>query len=81
MPGLYSGEFREGVVAVARCRESGVTIKRIAVDFGVSEAMLESGLCLADVEEGNRSGPRCWAPGAAVGHDTRIRRARSSRGR
>lgn len=38
MPGPYPREFREDVVAVARSRESGVTIKQIAVDFGISEA-------------------------------------------
>jgi len=33
MPGPYPREFREDVVAVARSRESGVTIKQVATDF------------------------------------------------
>ncbi len=56
MPGPYPREFREDVVAVARRRESGVTIKQIATDFGVSEATLQNWLRQADVEEGNRAG-------------------------
>ncbi len=38
MPGPYPREFREDVIAVACHRESGVTIKQIATDFGISEA-------------------------------------------
>lgn len=56
MPGPYPQEFREDVIAVARRRESGVTIKQIATDFGVSEATLQNWLRQADVEEGNRPG-------------------------
>ena len=56
MPGPYPREFREDVVAVARRRESGVTIKQIATDFGISEATLQNWLCQADVEDGNRPG-------------------------
>ena len=56
MPGPYPREFREDVVAVARRRESGVTIKQIATDFGISEATLQNWLRQADVEEGNRPG-------------------------
>ena len=52
MPGPYPREFREDVVAVARSRESGVTIKQIATDFGISEATLENSLREADVEDG-----------------------------
>jgi len=55
-PGPYPREFREDVVAVARRRESGVTIKQIATDFGVSEATLQNWLRQADVEEGKRPG-------------------------
>ena len=51
MPGPYPREFREDVVAVARSRESGVTIKQIADDFGISEATLQNWLRQADVEE------------------------------
>ncbi len=39
MPGPYPKEFREDVVAVARSRESGVTIKQIATDFEGSSQM------------------------------------------
>ena len=53
MPGPYPREFREDVVAVARRRESGVTIKQIATDFGISEATLQNWLRQADVEDGN----------------------------
>ncbi len=56
MPGPYPKEFREDVVAVARSRESGVTIKQIADDFGISEATLQNWLRQADVEDGNRTG-------------------------
>ena len=56
MPGPYPREFREDVVAVARRRESGVTIKQIATDFGLSEATLQNWLRQADVEYGNRPG-------------------------
>ena len=57
MPGPYPQEFREDVVAVARRRESSVTLKQIATDFGISEATLQNWLRQADVEEGNRPGP------------------------
>src|SRR5690606_36985463 len=56
MPGPYPREFREDVVAVARRREGGATIKQIATDFGVSEATLQNCLRQADVEEGKRPG-------------------------
>ena len=56
MPGPYPREFREDVVAVARRRESGVTIKQIATDFGISEATLQNWLRQADVEDGARPG-------------------------
>ena len=56
MPGPYPREFREDVVAVARGRESGVTIKQIATDFGISEATLQNWLRQADVEDGKRAG-------------------------
>ncbi len=56
MPSPYPREFREDVVAVARRRESGVTLKQIATDFGISEATLQNWLRQADIEEGNRPG-------------------------
>ncbi|GMA90535.1 transposase [Homoserinibacter gongjuensis] len=56
MPGPYPQEFREDVVAVARGRESGVTLAQIAKDFGIAEATLTNWLRQADVEEGRRPG-------------------------
>lgn len=56
MPGPYPREFREDAVAVARSRESGVTIKQVATDFGVSAATLQNWLRQADVDDGNRPG-------------------------
>jgi len=43
MPGPYPREFREDVVAVARSRESGVTIKQIATDFGIARRRCRTG--------------------------------------
>lgn len=66
MPGPYPREFREDVVAGARRRASGVTLKQIATDFGISEATLQKRLRQADVEEGNRPRPDgCGRSGAA----------------
>ena len=42
MPAPYPKEFRDDVVAVARDREPGVTLKQIADDFGISEASLNN---------------------------------------
>ena len=56
MPKPYPREFRDDVVAVARRREPGVTIKQVASDFGVSETCLQNWLRAADVAEGNRPG-------------------------
>lgn len=56
MPKPYPREFRDDVVAVARRREAGVTIKQIATDFGISETCLQNWLRQADVEEGARPG-------------------------
>lgn len=56
MPGPYPLEFREDVVAVARSRESGVTLAQIAKDFGISDQTLTNWLRQADIEEGRRPG-------------------------
>lgn len=56
MPGPYPQEFREDVVAVARSRESGVTLAQIAKDFGISEQSLSNWLKQADVEEDRKPG-------------------------
>lgn len=44
------------MVAVARRRESGTTIKQIADDFGVSEASMQNWLAKADIEDGVKPG-------------------------
>ena len=56
MPKPYPREFRDDVVAVARRREDGVSIKQIATDFGISETCLQNWLRAADVEDGTRPG-------------------------
>jgi transposase-like protein len=56
MPAPYPREFRDDVVAVARRREPGVTLKQIAEDFGIAEASLTNWLKQADVEDGKRPG-------------------------
>ena len=56
MPAPYPQEFRDDVVAVARGREPGVTLKQIADDFGISEASLTNWLKAADVEAGKKPG-------------------------
>jgi len=56
MPKPYPREFRDDVVAVARRREDGVSIKQIATDFGISETCLQNWLRAADVEDGRRPG-------------------------
>jgi len=56
MPRPYPREFRDDVVAVARRREPGVTLKQIAEDFGIAEASLTNWLKQADIEDGNRAG-------------------------
>ena len=56
MPVPYPREFRDDVVAVARRREPGVTLKQIAEDFGVAEASLTNWLKQADIEDGKRPG-------------------------
>jgi len=56
MPGPYPQEFREDVVAVARARESGVTLAQIAKDFGIADQTLTNWMKQADIEEGRRPG-------------------------
>lgn len=56
MPASYPQEFRDDVVAVARGREPGVTLRQIADDFGISEASLTNWLKVADVEAGHKPG-------------------------
>jgi transposase-like protein len=44
VPKPYPKEFRDDVVAVARRREDGMTIKQVATDFGISETCLQNWL-------------------------------------
>lgn len=69
MPKPYPREFREDVVAVARRRESGVTLREVAADFGISETCLQNWLRQADVEEGAR-------PGVSVSESAELRELR-----
>ncbi len=62
-------EFRDDVVAVARRRQDGVSIKQIAADFGISETCLQNWLRQADVENGNR-------PGTTVSESAELRELR-----
>lgn len=56
MPAPYPQEFRDDVVAVARGRGTGVTLRQIAQDFGISEASLTNWLRAAEIEDGTRAG-------------------------
>jgi transposase-like protein len=56
MPAPYPREFRDDVVAVARRREPGVTLKQIAGDFGIAEASLTNWLKQSDTEDGRKPG-------------------------
>jgi transposase-like protein len=56
MPRPYPREFREDVIRVARNRETGVRLKDIAADFGISESCLTNWLAAADVEDGVKPG-------------------------
>ncbi len=56
MPAPYPREFRDDVVAVARRRGAGGTLKQIAEDFGIAEASLTNWLKQSDIEDGRKSG-------------------------
>jgi transposase len=58
MPNAYPIEFRRDVVQVARNREPGVTLEKIAADFGIHPITLSNWLKRADVEDGVRPGVR-----------------------
>jgi len=57
MPKPYPKELRDDVVAVARRREPGTTLKQIAADFGISESCLTNWLSRAERTDGRRCGP------------------------
>jgi transposase len=69
VPRPFPREFREDVIRVARSRESGVTLKQVAADFGVSESCLTNWLTAADREDGVKPGP-------AAGELAELREAR-----
>ena len=52
----YPREFRDDVVRVARNRDPGVGLERIASDFGIHFTTLYSWLKKADAEDGKRLG-------------------------
>ena len=54
MPRAHPKEFRDDVVAIARCGEA--PIKQIAKDFGISDSCLRNWIHAADVEQGNKGG-------------------------
>ena len=56
MPKPYPREFRDDVVRVARNREPGVTIEKIAKDFGVHAMTLQKWSQRAAVDVGSRPG-------------------------
>lgn len=56
MPKPYPKEFRDDVVRVARNREPGVPIARIATDFGVHPMTLQKWMRRADIDEGSTPG-------------------------
>ena len=64
-PAPYPQEFRDDVVAVARGREPGTTLKQVAKDFGIAEATLTNWMKAADVEEHPPRGHRGRGGGAA----------------
>ena len=72
-PAPHPREFREGVVAVARSHESGVTINQITTDVGISQATLQNWLRQADVDDGNDPGQRAAEAAEARELKKRIR--------
>ncbi len=56
MPKPFPQEFRDDVVKVARSRPDGVTLERIAADFGIHPMTLSKWLRQAAVDDGDRPG-------------------------
>jgi transposase len=69
VPKPYPKEFCDDVVNVARNREPGQTIKRIAADFGIAESCLRNLMRQADVEDGHQ-------PGTTAADNTDLREAK-----
>lgn len=57
MPKPFPREFREDVVRVAMNRDPGVSLRRIAADFGISETCLQNWVRQAAKETGPTSVP------------------------
>ena len=56
LPRPFPQEFRDDVVKVARARPDGVTLERIATDFGIHPMTLSKWLRQAAVDDGDRPG-------------------------
>jgi len=56
MPNAYPMEFRRDVVQVARNREPGVSLEKIAADFGIHPITLSNWLKRADIDDGVKPG-------------------------
>lgn len=69
MPKPYPQEFRDDVVKVARSRPEGVTLERIAADFGIHPMTLSGWLRQAAVDDGDR-------PGVTTTESVELREAR-----
>jgi len=69
VPKPYPREFRDDVIAVARRRESGVTLTQIAKDFGISDGCLSLWLKAAHVADGVK-------PGVTVAEQAELREAK-----
>ena len=69
MPQPCPGEFGDDVVSVARSREPGVTVKRIAKNFGVHPMTLQKWLQRAAVDHGA-------GPGQTLAAGAELREAR-----
>jgi len=69
VPKPYPQEFRDDVVRVARDREPGVPVERVAKDFGVHPMTLFKWLRQAEIEEGAK-------PGASRAESAELREAR-----
>ena len=56
MPNAYPMEFRRDVVQVARSREPGVSLEKVAADFGIHPITLSNWLKRADIDDGVKPG-------------------------
>ena len=56
MTNAYPMEFRRDVVQVARHREPGVSLEKIAADFGIHPITFSTWLKKADIEDGVKPG-------------------------